>query len=83
MKSYVLLETGAVITNCSLSVSTNLVGEINLSNGVFQVNGRSIGITKDINCNFTKKLLETPKFGKVINDCLPVEFHLHDLKTTF
>lgn len=82
MKSYVLLENGAVIENCSLSVSTNLVGEISLSNGVFQVDGRSIGITKDINCTFTQKLLQTPKFGKVINDALPVDFHLHDLKTT-
>jgi len=83
MNSYVLLENGAVIENCSLSVSTNLVGEITLSNGVFQVNGRSIGITKDVNCILTQKLLSTPKRGKVINDALPVEFHLHDLKTMF
>lgn len=82
MKSYVLLENGAVIQNCSLSVSSNLIGEITLSSGVFQVDGRSIGVTNDMSCSLTKKLLNTPKRGKVINDCLPVEFHLYDLKTS-
>jgi len=82
MNSYVLLENGAVIQNCTLSVSSNLVGEITLSNGVFQVDGRSIGVAKDMECSLTKRLLTEPKRGKVINDSLPVEFHLYDLKTS-
>lgn len=80
MKQYLLLENGLQLA-CSIPVDENLVGCVmKKDGGQWELTCGELG-SFSIDASHYALLSFEKMMGKYIVDQLPVEYHLHDLKT--